>query len=85
MSRAKAVFIPPAKLVVVARSSYPKQKAEHPPSGRCSAFSGFVQAMQPMLRSKNSQKVRLNALNRVVVTHTLPVSTPSWPICFAIT
>ena len=56
-----------------------------PPSGRCSAFSGFVQAMQPMLRSKNSQKVRLNALNRVVVTHTLPVSTPSWPICFAIT
>ena len=26
MSRAKAVFIPPAKLVVVARSSYPKQK-----------------------------------------------------------
>ncbi len=47
-----------------------KTKAEHPPSGRCSAFSGFVQAMQPMLRSKNSQKVRLNALNRVVVTHT---------------
>ena len=41
--------------------------------------------MHPMLRSKNSQKVRLNALNRVVVTHTLPVSTPSWPICFAIT
>ena len=36
-----------------------------------------------MLRSKNSQKVRLNALNRVVVTQTLPVSTPSWPICFA--
>ena len=28
MSRAKAVFIPPAKLVVVARSSYPKQ-ADH--------------------------------------------------------
>lgn len=28
MSRAKAVFIPPAKLVVVARSSYPKQKAQ---------------------------------------------------------
>ena len=26
MSRAKAVFIPPAKLVVVARSSYPTQK-----------------------------------------------------------
>ncbi|WP_206671222.1 hypothetical protein, partial [Faecalibacterium prausnitzii] len=26
LSRAKAVFIPPAKLVVVARSSYPKQK-----------------------------------------------------------
>lgn len=26
MSRAKAVFIPPAKLVVVARSSYPKEK-----------------------------------------------------------
>ena len=25
MSRAKAVFIPPAKLVVVARSSYPSQ------------------------------------------------------------
>ncbi|WP_206671212.1 hypothetical protein, partial [Faecalibacterium prausnitzii] len=25
LSRAKAVFIPPAKLVVVARSSYPKQ------------------------------------------------------------
>jgi hypothetical protein len=28
LSRAKAVFIPPAKLVVVARSSYPKQKSE---------------------------------------------------------
>ena len=27
MSRAKAVFIPPAELVVVARSSYPKQKS----------------------------------------------------------
>ena len=26
LSRAKAVFIPPAELVVVARSSYPKQK-----------------------------------------------------------
>jgi len=26
LSRAKAVFIPPAKLVVVARSSYPTQK-----------------------------------------------------------
>lgn len=26
MSRAKAVFIPPAKLVVVARSSYPTEK-----------------------------------------------------------
>jgi hypothetical protein len=28
LSRAKAVFIPPAKLVVVARSSYPIKKAE---------------------------------------------------------
>jgi hypothetical protein len=27
LSRAKAVFIPPAKLVVVARSSYPAQKS----------------------------------------------------------
>jgi hypothetical protein len=26
LSRAKAVFIPPAELVVVARSSYPTQK-----------------------------------------------------------
>lgn len=30
LSRAKAVFIPPAKLVVVARSSYPNQKAVRP-------------------------------------------------------
>ena len=29
MSRAKAVFIPPAELVVVARSSYPSIKAVH--------------------------------------------------------
>ena len=36
----------------------------------------------PRLRSTNSQKVRLKALNKVVVTHTLPVRTPSCPICF---
>ena len=31
MSRAKAVFIPPAELVVVARSSYPKQREGRSP------------------------------------------------------
>ena len=40
--------------------------------------SVFCYTMHPKLRSTNSQKVRLKALNRVVVTHTLPVSTPGW-------
>ena len=35
MSRAKAVFIPPAELVVVARSSYPKEKQAVPHSIVC--------------------------------------------------
>lgn len=39
----------------------------------------------PPLLAQNSQKVRVMALKTVVAAQTLPVSVPSWPICFAMT
>ena len=45
MSRAKAVFIPPAKLVVVARSSYPMQIL------RCKMLVGKSQTLSDLHRS----------------------------------
>ena len=44
MSRAKAVFIPPAKLVVVARSSYPKE-TEESYTVRCSIIQPGQQSL----------------------------------------
>ena len=45
MSRAKAVFIPPAELVVVARSSYPKQKKEPPQRFLFLFYKGISQGL----------------------------------------
>ena len=42
MSRAKAVFIPPAKLVVVARSSYPTKNAPETLSNVSGAFFAYA-------------------------------------------
>ena len=51
--------------------------------------SGFIllsgQRMYPLLRAQKIQNVRVSALNTVVVTQTLPVRTPLWPIWRAMT
>lgn len=39
----------------------------------------------PRLLAQKTQKVRVRALKKVVVTQTLPVRVPSWPICLAMT
>ena len=71
MSRAKAVFIPPAELVVVARSSYPKQKGgsapkmcaaalccsliQNSPSGRQTSCLGTFAQEKPEMRLSGVQ------------------------------
>ena len=61
LSRAKAVFIPPAELVVVARSSYPKQNPaednDHSSSSAGSTALRLVEAMgvEPMSEKSSVQ------------------------------
>ena len=45
----------------------------------------FIYTIYPRLLAQKTQKVRVRALKKVVVTQTLPVRVPSWPICLAIT
>lgn len=50
----------------------------------CSS-SFFIYTIYPRLLAQKTQKVRVRALKKVVVTQTLPVRVPSWPICLAMT
>ena len=45
----------------------------------------FIYTIYPRLLAQKTQKVRVRALKKVVVTQTLPVRVPSWPICLAMT
>ena len=64
MSRAKAVFIPPAKLVVVARSSYPKQRQDTIATMIPCLYSFLLTALRTLSAKPPINKKRTRTLSR---------------------
>lgn len=62
-----------------------KTVIQHFPMYNSSLISYFIYKIYPRLLAQKTQKVRVRALKKVVVTQTLPVRVPSWPICLAMT